>query len=75
MGNAPFFVTLDVQNTVNIWDMKTLICGAFGFIGFNFAKDALNKNKDVILLDSLNNRCSEINFNEDRIEDINYLIC
>jgi dTDP-glucose 4,6-dehydratase len=44
--------------------MKTLICGAFGFIGFNFAKDALNKNKDVILLDSLNNRCSEINFNE-----------
>ncbi len=44
--------------------MNTLICGAFGFIGFNFAKDALNKNKDVILLDSLNNRCSEINFNE-----------
>ena len=44
--------------------MKTLVCGAFGFIGFNFAKDALNKNKDVILLDSLNNRCSEINFNE-----------
>jgi dTDP-glucose 4,6-dehydratase len=44
--------------------MKTLVCGAFGFIGFNYAKDALNKNKDVILLDSLNNRCSEINFNE-----------
>lgn len=44
--------------------MNTLICGSFGFIGFNFAKDALNKNKDVILLDSLNNRCSEINFNE-----------
>ena len=44
--------------------MNTLICGSFGFIGFNFAIDALNKNKDVILLDSLNNRCSEINFNE-----------
>lgn len=44
--------------------MNTLICGSFGFIGFNFAIDALNKNKDVILMDSLNNRCSEINFNE-----------
>jgi dTDP-glucose 4,6-dehydratase len=44
--------------------MNTLICGSFGFIGYNFAKDAIKKNKDVILLDSLNNRCSEINFNE-----------
>jgi len=44
--------------------MNTLICGSFGFIGFNFSKDALSKNKDVILLDSLNNKCSEINFNE-----------
>ena len=44
--------------------MNTLVCGSFGFIGFNFAKDAINKNKDVILLDSLNNKCSEINFNE-----------
>lgn len=43
--------------------MNTLVCGAFGFIGYNYSKYLVSQNKDIILLDSLQSKSSKINFN------------
>jgi len=51
--------------------MNTLISGAFGFIGFNYAKKELTENDNLILLDFLDNKCSKLNFdNLDKVEKI-----
>ena len=42
--------------------MAILICGAFGFIGYNYSKLLISNNENVILLDAIKSKSAEINF-------------
>jgi dTDP-glucose 4,6-dehydratase len=44
--------------------MAILICGAYGFIGFNFSKHLITNGENVILLDALKSKSAEINFKD-----------
>ena len=44
--------------------MAILICGAYGFIGFNYSKHLITNGENVILLDALKSKSAEINFKD-----------
>ena len=44
--------------------MAILICGAYGFIGFNYSKHLITNSENVILLDALKSNSAEINFKD-----------
>lgn len=44
--------------------MAILICGAYGFIGFNYSKHLITNSENIILLDALKSKSAEINFKD-----------